>query len=554
MNVKSACNVFALCAAAVMLSDGAFADMVDLSAAKIVRAKNENPQQKVAADDLEKHLALIAGRKGDGDGIKFVFGRPSGEKSAAYCGFAKRKGNTIWFWGDDKGTKRYPYYGSAFAVYGFLEKFLGVKWVFPGDDGIVFKPCAKVDIPEDWTYEYKCRAETAMMRRAEPEYGRRMRYALKRPFKYGHAFRDWQKLYLKDHPEYLGLAIDGTRGVPEKHTGHEKLCLSNPEVIDVILANWQKKGGGKYLNLCPNDGTPGYCFCDGCLALDADKPGDPFYFHKTDRYLNFWNRVMPKALKLNPNVTAVSYIYSYYRFKPRRERIEFGDNMLFGMVPSMNDDYIDDFEGFKKAGLKHFFFRPNYLSYKGKLPRGLEKYIYDTFHFYHKEGSIGYDYDGAPSPVKGVEYYVAFRQVAFPEMSFEEIMDEWYSQYGEAAYAAVKEYYERIRARGDASRMRVAARMKAAKEDVLDDSELAGTVAEAHKLEDFVGDLAVLEKVDVSKLAPADARRFNALVEAAKGYVKVYPEVLEQSKISAVKAKAWEKEKLSVKVPVSVRK
>jgi hypothetical protein len=102
--------------------------------------------------------------------------------------------------------------------------------------------------------------------------------------------------------------------------------------------------------------------------------------------------------------------------------------------------------------------------------------------------------------------------------------------------------------------MRVAARMKAAKEDVLDDSELAGTVAEAHKLEDFVGDLAVLEKVDVSKLAPADARRFNALVEAAKGYVKVYPEVLEQSKISAVKAKAWEKEKLSVKVPVSVRK
>ena len=139
-------------------------------------------------------------------------------------------------------------------------------------------------------------------------------------------------------------------------------------------------------------------------------------------------------------------------------------------------------------------------------------------------------------------------------MSFEEIMDEWYSQYGEAAYAAVKEYYERIRARGDASRMRVAARMKAAKEDVLDDSELAGTVAEAHKLEDFVGDLSVLEKVDVSKLAPADARRFNTLVEAAKGCVKVYPEVLEQSKISAVKAKAWEKEKLSVKVPVSVRK
>ncbi len=547
--MKSA--TFLLCTIALsVLPYATFADMVDLSAAKIVRAKKENPQQKIAADELEKHLSLIAGRKGDGAGIKFVFGRPSGAKSAAYCGFAKRIGNTIWFWGDDKGTKRYPYYGSAFAVYGFLEKFLGVKWVMPGDDGIVFKKRSVAEIPEDWSYEYKCRAETAMLRRADPEYGRRMRYALKRPFKYGHAFRDWQKRFHKDHPEYLGLALDGTRGVPENHIGHEKLCLTNPDVIDVIISEWQKKGGGKYLNLCPNDGTPGYCFCRNCVALDADKPGEPFYLHKTDRYLNFWNRVMAKAVKVNPNVTGVSYIYSYYRFKPRRERIEFGDNMLFGMVPSMNDDYRDDFEGFRKAGLKHFFFRPNYLSYKGKLPRGLEKYIYDTFHFYHKEGSIGYDYDGAPSPVKGVEYYVTFRQVAFPEMSFEEIMDEWYSQYGEAAYPVVKEYYERVRARGDAARAKIAARMKAAKEDVLDDSELAGTVAEFHTLGDLSGDLEVLKKVDISKLDQAETRRFAALVEAAEGYVKVYPEVLAESKEKAVRAKKWEKEKLSVKAPI----
>jgi len=518
------------------------ADMVDLSSAKIVRAKKENPQQKIAADELEKHLGLIAGRTGDGAGFRFVFGKPSGAKSAPYTSFAKREGNTIWFWGDDKGQRRYPYYGSAFAVYGFLEKLLGVKWVRPGDDGIVFKKCTQVDIPENWAYEYRYPSETALMRRADPEFGRRMRYAERRPFKYGHAFRNWQKRFLKDHPEYLGLAPDGTRGVIEKYVGREKLCLSNPEVIDVIINDWKAKGAGKYLNLCPNDGTPGYCFCDGCRALDADRPGEPFFHHKTDRYLNFWNRVMAKAVEVNPNVQGITYIYSYYRFKPRRERIQFPDNMLFGMVPSMNDDYQGDYEGFKAAGLKRFFFRPNYLSYRGKLPRGLEKYLYDTFHFYHKEGSFGIDYDGGPSPVKEIEYYVVFRQVAFPELSYDTIIDEWCSQYGAAA-DTVKAYHARIQKRGDAARAKVAARMKAEMSDVLDDSELSGTVAEAHTLEDFKGDLALLESVDVSKLSSIESKRFSELVAAAKGYIDVYPEVVKESKEAVLRARRWEAEK-----------
>ena len=518
------------------------ADIVDISSAEIVRAKKENPQQKFAADELEKHLKLIAGRVGDGEGLRFVFGKPSGVKGEAYAAFAMRKGNTIWFWGDDNGKKRFPYYGSAFAVYGFLENVLGVKWVRPGDDGIVFKPCSKVDIPDNWTYEFRCPYETALIRKVEPVFARRMRYAQRRPFKYGHAFRDWQKRFLKDHPEYLGLAPDGTRGVMEKYMGREKLCLSNSNVIEVIINEWKAKGAGNYLNLCPNDGTPGYCFCKDCRALDADRPDEPFFHHKTDRYLNFWNRVMAKAVEINPDVKGVTYIYSYYRFKPRRERIQFPDNMLFGMVPSMNDDYQGDFRGFKAVGLKNFFFRPNYLAYKGKLPRGLERYLYDTFHYYHKEGSIGIDYDGAPSPVKEIEYYVVFRQVAFPKLSYDTIVDEWCSQYGVAA-ETVKAYHARIQERGDAARAKVAARMKAEMVDVLDDSELSGTVAAAHAIDDLKGDLALLETVDVSKLSSVEAKRFAKLVAAAKGYVEIYPEVLKESKESVIRAREWQKER-----------
>ena len=541
MRIKTV--AYLLCGFSVAaLMQQASADMVDISSAKIVRAKKENPQQKFAADELEKHLKLIAGRTGDGEGFRFVFRRPTGAKDVQYAAFAKREGNTIWFWGDDIGARRYPYYGSAFAVYGFLEKILGVKWVRPGDDGIVFKPCTKVDIPENWTYEFHCPSKTALIRGIDPEFGRRMRYVARRPFKYGHAFRDWQKRFLKDHPEYLGLAPDGMRGVKPAWRELVKLCLSNPEVIDVIINDWKSKGAGKYINICPNDGTPGYCFCAGCRALDADLPGEPFFHHKTDRYLNFWNRLLAKAVEVNPDVKAVTYIYSYYRFKPRRERIQFPDNMYFGMVPSMKDDYKADFEGFKAAGLKHFFFRPNYLAYKGKLPRGLERFLYDSFHYYHKEGSFGVDYDGRATPVMALEYYVVFRQVAFPELSYETIIDEWCSQYGAAA-ETVKAYHARIQKRGDASRAKVAARMKAEMADVLDDSELAGTVADAHSVEDFKGDLALLETIDTSKLSAIEAKRFAELVAAAKGYIDIYPAVAEKSRESVRRARKWEAEK-----------
>ena len=377
-----------------------------------------------------------------------------------------------------------------------------------------------------------------MIRRADPEWGLRMRYALRRPFRYGHAFRDWQDLYGKSHPEYLGLSPEGKRGVRPGWRQLVKLCLSNPDVPEVIVSNWVAHGSYRYLNICPNDGSPGYCVCKGCLALDADRPGEPFLHNKTDRYLNFWNRVVARAKEVRPDVMAVTYIYSYYRMKPRREKIAYPDNMLFGMVPSMNDDYKGDFAGFKAAGLKHFFFRPNYLSYRGNLPRGLERYMYDTFHFYHNEGSIGYDYDGGPAPVKALECYVTFRQTAFPELPFDTIIDEWCSQFGAAAEAA-KAYYARIRARGDAARERIAAKMRGEKVDVLDDSELSGTVVEYHSVEALADDFAVLEKADVSALSAVEARRFNALKDSARHYLEIFPTELEKARANWLKGRKW---------------
>ena len=505
----------------------AFAGELDLSRIEVRRARKENPQQKVAADDLVRHLRLVCGSEESAGGFRFIFARPSDEPAAQpYTAHAKRVGGAIWFWGDDKGVRRFPCYGSSFAVSRFLETALGVRWVSPGDDGIVYREGVKAVLPDDWRWDWTYPNLTALMRGIDRDWGRRLCYFEKRPFPYRHAFTDWQRKYLKDHPDYFGLSPYGRRGVPDYHATRAKLCLSNPAVIARILDDWKAAGTNAYINVCPNDGTPGYCFCPGCRALDADLPGEDFYVNKSDRYLNFWNRLVAAAREIRPDVKVATYIYSYYRFPPRRERIEFPDNMVFGYVPSLPDDFDGNLRAWLAAGMRHFFPRPNYLCYRDGVPRALERFLYDTYHACVAAGSCGFDYDGRYRPILALEYYLVLRQTAFPELSFETICEEYYSQFGALAPVA-RAYYERVRARCARTKAEVAAKMSRA--NALDDSELAGFTLGSHTERDLIDDLAPLKAADPAALSASERRRWDGFVAQAEGFVTAFRAAREEA-------------------------
>lgn len=528
---KKAVLVFTICSALIVN-----ASELDLSRACIIRARRENPQQKAAADDLAKHLELITGTKptekkiADATAI-FTFAHPHGEPKSKFTSFARREGNVIRFWGDDTVTRGKPQYGSAFAVAEFLERFLGVLWVCPGDDGIVFTKRTSCDVPDDWTWERKYPFYVSLMRSVDMNWCIRMKHTVRRPFPYRHSFGKWQDRYLKDHPEYFGLDPYGRRGLHEGRSGRAKLCLSNDGCIDQIISNWTSSGTNRFLNICPNDGSLGFCHCEKCLALDERRPGEGFYANLTDRYLNFWNRVTARALAVRSDVKVVTYIYSYYRHPPRREKIQFPDSMLFGIVPSGLDDYVSDLENWKKAGLKSgtFFMRPNFTAYNGKLPRGYERELYEIYHHYLREGSFGFDYDGHYAPEMAFEYYVLMRQLDKPDYSFEQIEDEYCSQYGRCA-AVAKAYFARIRERGEKCRRATKESMKKDGNDVLDDSMLSRFAVNGHSEKDLKEDLALLEGADVSVLEAQERKRWDALIATARGYLDIYAAAIDKAK------------------------
>lgn len=120
------------------------------------------------------------------------------------------------------------------------------------------------------------------------------------------------KEYGKTHPEYFSLI----KGVRQPET---QLCLSNQEVVDVLVANLKKrvaeKPTAKYWSVSQNDNDQ-HCTCDGCKALDEKYGGVPSgsIIHFTNKVakefpdkiistLAYWySRKAPKGLKIEPNV------------------------------------------------------------------------------------------------------------------------------------------------------------------------------------------------------------------------------------------------------------
>ncbi len=566
---RRAMYVWKLSAVAALLavSPTVFAVEIDLSKVRVQISGETQDALDFAGSELAKHLELACGAKSDGTGVAFVIGaRPDGEPEAApFESHAKVCGDKVWFWGDDQPDEKGPCGrrpGTLFAVYQFLDDALGFRWTYPGDENTVVVPRKTLVLEDGWSCRYFPPLRQTEMYLNKNWAGRkfdrrqinplqptelrtsreqlkndmelyrvwllRQRHFTREEFKPNHNFTDWQARYLKDHPDYFGM--DPVYGIKELgyrglRTGVKasrvKLCLSNPAVMDQIMANWREDGRPEFLNICQNDGTPGFCHCENCLKLDVRAEGEDFYANLTDRHLWFANRMAERLMRERPDGKIVAFIYSWYRKPARRERIEYPKNMWFSVVPTFYDDIHDFWDQWKRLGLETALLRPNFLCYSGAFQRGHEKFVYDSFHYaLTSVDLLGAFFDGGvPRRQMDLEYYVTTRMLAFPEKSFETICAEFFSQYGAAA-DIVAEYYSRIRERGAALLVRHQRdEAVARKRQVLDDSLLGVYAVQGHSEAALLQDLQCLldgrERVG-AKLNAIESARFDRLVIRAR--------------------------------------
>jgi hypothetical protein len=396
----------------------------------------------------------------------------------------------LFLYGDD--TKGDPLnmdtrVGTLFAVYDYLYRAYGVKWLWPGESGefLIRNQKLKIDgfnVKESPAFRqrkfrnvYSIEKITKIAvdnlqvsqdyiqnKRKELDlWLRRNRAGMSISIVANHAFTDWYNRYSKTHPEWFAVQKNGKRFWPE-NKAHLKFHISDPAFIDEAY-----KQGVNNLKSSPNQvisfsaaendgGWLGFCMEEKCKSWDSPKgakieligPEGFFdYVSLTDRYVKFWNILAERLKKTFPDkyIGALAYCATE---RPPVETVP-AENLIIGIVPGPNiylndklrSEHLEYLEGWAKLPNK-IFVRPNVL-YAGRgFPLNYSRKLMSDLRLFYKKKSLGLDYDSLIGHwgTNGLNYYILLRGSWNPEVDYESILNDYCDGFGDAK-RIVKQYF-----------------------------------------------------------------------------------------------------------------
>ena len=193
-------------------------------------------------------------------------------------------------------------YGTHNAVYTFLQDFLDVRWLWPGElgedvrrqDTLAFDPFVYRYHPQvlaretlmpwaSWRWSSRTLGpEDQVMSEAgaASHYWKRAQRLQLSELNYPRTchgpWGGWWRRFHQSNPEFFALQPDGTRGGGERpypSEGNIKMCFSNPDLWQQWLADVEAELAEdpnlRVLNVSPGDGWfSGHCICESCRAWD----------------------------------------------------------------------------------------------------------------------------------------------------------------------------------------------------------------------------------------------------------------------------------------------
>lgn len=380
--------------------------------------------------------------------------------------------------------------GTLFGVYEILDRYVGVRWLWPGKLGTYVPSLDRIVIEETldelhepalkfrrfrwWgVYRAASRGETdehglSFSEDGAVSYWRdlgvflgRHRLGQSEPKPpVGHYFSGWWPRYGQEHPEWFRMDADGNRGVANPDERHVAMCLSNPDLHRYLVEEaWD---GGDVLRLGGVDRrSPGECHCEDCLAWDAPQPetypegvsSDYEPRMVSDRYARFWKTIQELAAERNPDVTVTTFLYWNYFPAPLSE-IELNDQIYGEFVPWTGesayypmseeiDQWVrEQWKRWDETGIR-LAYRPNLLHGGYVMPDLATWQAGEFFRFAYQHGMEGIDFDSLYGhwATRGPMLYMYMRLAWKPEMEIERIREEYFAAFGPAA-ADVETYFD----------------------------------------------------------------------------------------------------------------
>lgn len=380
--------------------------------------------------------------------------------------------------------------GTLFAVYEWLERQLGVRWVWPGELGTHIPVAAKV-LSGAWKVKRQPPFLHTRMRQSygKPDYVtniygmtpalrntvlvdeitwyRRNRFARGVSLEYGHGYIDYWQHFHETHSEYFNLLPDGTRRSDPTYYGGAPSLISmsvgDPELHQQVIDDWAKMRTKNlpWINGWEND-TNGKCTCPECLAWDVRDPAlgeewnhrvanaktaflkndpqwDQHLGSMSDRYARWYLALQSGGRKIDPSATVIGGAYANYSLPPLQTTLN--PNIVIGVVPTYGwpedkstfDSFKSQWLGWHKTGAS-IYLRPNYTLYGHEQPLATARQWAADFQLAAQNGMIATDYDSLTSmwATQGASIYTLTRLHWRPEMTADDLLAEYATLFGPA--------------------------------------------------------------------------------------------------------------------------
>jgi hypothetical protein len=488
-------------------------------------------------------------------------------------------GNALVLLGADERTPA-DAHGSRYAVVTFLEEVVGMRYLWPGELGLVTPRQRTIALPSlDRTYappiaqrkirwssrndridagiaylgytpqEYDARFAGAVGKEAGmPDWMEWQRLGGTLDLAGGHSYGYvWEK-YHREHPEWFAMQPNGSRDQSQLGPERSRLCKSNPALIEAIARDKiaeLEQAGAKSISLSPNDGGRAtFCGCEACRKLDppegrkvtltdytATPPREYEAVSLTDRMVWFWNQLATRISAEKPDTWFVAYAYSAYKAPPLREKLHPNIAVAFvGMSYESDEARAQaraDWEAWSGMAEK-LYWRPNLLLYgrrEGVPAVFIHKLAADLGHF-ADHSLLGTDFDSICHhwATEGLNTYALARLLWDPDLSADEILDDYCGRGFGPAAEPVKAWFLRIEVLTDEVAARGSAKLEPYTAAAC--AELNAWLDQAETLAG--GDETIRRRIDFlrSGLAFAEVQARTHAFEAAHRERRATPEEL----------------------------
>lgn len=374
-------------------------------------------------------------------------------------------------------------YGTANAVYTFMQDFLGVRWFWPGENGEDIIPMETITF-EPFEYRYhpqiRGRAGLFVYSQLESQTGHSQEWVRKQRLQLdslrldtSHAFRWWDR-FSESNPEFFALQPNGTRVGPNVFPSERnvKMCKSNPGVwaqwLRDVEAELERNPHKTIFSAAANDGgAQGFCVCDDCRAWDHPDGAivryswrglSQNYVAVSDRQVTFANTLARMLREKYPDRDYYVTMMPYGNSRPAPVEAVPDDNVIVSAVFNFHnrnvmsrnelaESHRQMFLDWAKSGARNLAWRPNLGGGGGwqlGMPNVAPRRAIEDLRLVAENNVIALLFDAVWEhwATQGPHYYMLAQMAWNPYANGEAILQDYYQRAFGPAAELLTDYWE----------------------------------------------------------------------------------------------------------------